>query len=265
MSAIGSVSTAASVLRRNPTILLVGVLFVALSEVTILLDVYVGPMAQLLAYPLSFLVTPFLLGGIITLIDEGLDGSTQLGSFVRGGKENYVSMLGATVLFGLIVIGASVVSGILLVIVGVGTAAGGGGALGIGIGVVFLSVSMTLLMMFLQFYDAAIVVSDAQAIESIPHSVRLVWNNFISVVGFSIVFFVSQLIGQGPGIALFLSAVEVTETGETVIASESTLYLSIAVTIVLGTVMLAYAYTYFITYYRSILEDESPSSSVTAD
>lgn len=256
MSAISSLSTAATVLRNNPAILLVGVLFVLLSEVAVLLDAYVSPLAQLLVYPLSFLVTPFLLGGIITMIDEGLDGSTRLGSFVRGGKENYVSMLGATVLFVAIIMGVSFLGTLLMVFVGIGAAAAGGGVGGVAIGAVLLFVVMALLFMFLQFYDAAIVVSDARAIESFSHSVGLVRRNFLSVVGFSVVFFVIGLIGQGPGMALYLSAVEFTETGETVIASESTLLLSVAVTLVLGTIAMAYAYTYFVTYYRSLLETE---------
>nr|WP_244510217.1 hypothetical protein [Natronobacterium texcoconense] len=213
-------------------------------------------MAQVLVYPLSLLVTPFLLGGIITMIDEGLEGTTRLGSFVRGGKENYVSMLGATVLFAVIIMGVSFMGGILMMIVGVGTAAAGGGLVGMGIGFVLLMVVMALLVMFLQFYDAAIVVSDARAIDSFSQSVSLVWNNFLSVVGFTIVFFVISLIGQGPGMALYLSAIEFTETGETAIASESTLFLSIAVTLVLGTFAFAYSYSYLVSYYRSILEDE---------
>lgn len=261
MSVTGSLSTAVSVLRNNPVILLIGVVFVLLGEISVLLDIYVGPLAQWLFLPFSLLVTPFLLGGMITMINEGLEGSTRLGSFVRGGKENYVSLLGATFLFVVLLMGVSFIGSLLMVFVGVIAVVAGGGMAGIVIGLVPLLAVLALLFLFIQFYDAAIVVSDAKAIESFSHSVGLVRDNFLSVVGFSIAFLAITLLGQGPGMALYLSAVEFTETGETVLASESTLYLSVAVTLVLGSVTMAYAYTYFVTYYRSLVDDPAAATS----
>ncbi|WP_255193363.1 hypothetical protein [Natronobeatus ordinarius] len=260
MSVIGSLSTAVSVLRNNPVILLIGVFFILPGEISVLLDIYVSPLAQWLFILISLFVTPFLLGGLITMINEGLEGSTRLGSFVRGGKENYVSLLGATFLFVVLLMGVSFIGSLLMVFVGVIAAVAGAGLAGIVVGAVLLLAVLALLFLFIQFYDAAIVVSDARAIESFSHSIGLVRDNFLSVVGFSIAFLVITLLGQGPGMALYLSAVEFTDTGETVLASESTLYLSVAVTLVIGTIAMAYAYTYFITYYRSLVDDPAAAT-----
>ena len=214
------------------------------------------------------LVTPFILGGFLTMIDEGLDGSTRLESFVRGGKANYVSMLGATLLFGAILFGVSFAAMFVLIFAGVGAIAAGSG--GGGMGIVLAGMAMAMLIvaviyMFLQFYDTAIVVSDAGAVDSFSQSVDLVRQNIVSVVGFTLVFSAIQLLGQGPGMALYFSALEFTEPGTgtgtgtdagQTVASESTLFLSTAVTVVFGTLATAYAYTYLVAYYRSFLESD---------
>ncbi|APW99592.1 hypothetical protein CHINAEXTREME_18255 [Halobiforma lacisalsi AJ5] len=229
-------------------------LFTLFSESYVLLDAYAGPIAQLLSVPVSIFVTPFFLGGFITMVDEGLEGSTRLGSFVRGGKENYVSLLGATILFFAIFTGLGFGGLLLMAFIGIGTAAAGGGGGGFLVAGILLLGLFAVVLLCLQFYDAAIVVSDASAFDSFLQSISLVRRNFLGVVGFSIVFVVISLLGQGPGMVLYTMALEFTETGETMVASESTLLLSAAATVVFGTLGLAYAYTYFVAYYRSLIE-----------
>lgn len=260
MSAIGSLSTALTALRKNPIVLAVALLFTLLSESYVYLEAYLGPIGQVLVLPVTILVTPFILSGFLTMVDEALDGSTRLESFVRGGKENYASMLGATLLFGVILFGVSFGAMFVLVFAGVGAvAAGGGGGFGVMlVGMAIAGLIVAVVYMFLQFYDAAIVVSDVSAVDSFSKSVSLVRQNIVSVVGFSIVFAVISLLGQGPGTVLYLMAHDFAETGtgQTAIASESTLFLSTAVTLVLGTLTTAYTYTYLVAYYRSLLEND---------
>ncbi|WP_117364474.1 DUF7847 domain-containing protein [Natrarchaeobaculum sulfurireducens] len=254
MSAIGSLSTALATLRAHPVILVGGLFFVLLGELSVLLDVYLGSLTQLLVVPLWLFLTPFLLGGFVAMIHGALEGSTSVGTFVRGGKDNYVSMLGATVVFVGILIGLSIVGTVVLIIAGAAGFAVGGGIVVVALVSVVLLVGFAVVFMFVQFYDAAIVVSDDRAIDSFSRSVGLVSQNLASVIGFSVVFLALTLLGQGPGMALYLSSVEFTQTGETVVTSTSTLWLSIAVTLIVGTIVTAYAYTYFVAFYTSLLE-----------
>jgi len=257
MSAIGSLSTALATLRDHPVILFGGLLFALLGELSVLLDVYVGSLAQLLATPISLFLTPFLLGGFVAMIHGALEGSTSVGTFVRGGKDNYVSMLGATLVFVGIFIGVSIVGTIVLVVAGLAGFAVGGGLVVVALVGVVLLVVLAVVFMFVQFYDAAIVVSGERAIDSFSHSVGLVSRNLASVIGFSVVFLAITMLGQGPGMALYLSSIEFTQTGETVVTSTSTLWLSIAVTLVVGTIATTYAYTYFVAFYTSLLGESA--------
>lgn len=50
-----------------------------------------------------------------------------------------------------------------------------------------ISVIGLLLVVFLQFSPVAIVVSDDRAIDSLIHSAGLVWQNFLSVLGYTLI------------------------------------------------------------------------------
>lgn len=267
MSAIGSLSTALTTVRKNPILLAGGLLFALFSESYVFLEVYGGMLAQLFVWPILIFAMPFFLAGFIAMVHEATDGSTSLESFVHGGKENYVSMLGATVLFMVIIFGLSFAAMFLLVFAGIGALAAGGGGGGLAIMLVGIVIAVLIIgvVMFLQFYHTAIVISGAKAVDSFSKSVSLVRQNLVSVIGFSLIFFVIGLLWQGPGMALYMMSIEVTETGETLIASESTMYLSVAVSLVLGSIGMAYAYAYLVSYYRSLVENDPTDVAVAAD
>ncbi|WP_246999351.1 hypothetical protein [Halosolutus gelatinilyticus] len=257
MSAIRDLSTAWAAFRSNPVILVGALFLVGLGEVSVVVNAYVSSViAAVLWLPWIF-VFPFPLGGLLTMANEALAGSTDLGAFVRGGKASYVSLLAATIVFAVIVISVSFAGVIAAAVVGVGTVAASG-SVGAAVIVVFGLVGLLvgLVVLFLQFYDAAIVVSGVGAIDSLSRSAALVRRNFVSAVGFSLVSLAISAIGQGPGMALYLTATETTEAGAIVVTSGSRFALSVGLTLVLGTIASGLTYTYLVAYYRSLVATE---------
>lgn len=105
-------------LRRNP-VLFVPVLVVALFQLPQLVLQGSNPLlASLISFGLSLVyivAVPLFQAGLLGMADEALDGVTSLGSFLREGRANYVSMLVAY----LLVLAASFVLVIVAVIGGV--------------------------------------------------------------------------------------------------------------------------------------------------
>ena len=267
MSAIGSLSTAVSTLRANPIILLAGLAFVLVSEVVVLFEL-VNPLLPLLGYPLMILVYPFVLAGMIGLIDRSLDGRVSMDDFVDSGRSNYLSMLGASLLLAAIIVVVTVAITVVAVVVGAvaggALLAGGGDDLGTGVllvislVVLFAAGLLFLVYMFLQFFDTAIVVSGNDAVESISTSVGLVRRNLLSVVGYTILFGLVSFVPRIPDTVAYMlgSTPElIDEVGFDIgLTSQQLLGLSIGLSLVFGTIALSLAYTYHVAYFRSIRE-----------
>jgi hypothetical protein len=204
-------------LRRNP-VLFVPVLVVALFQLPqLVLQGWNPLLASLVSFGFSLVylvAVPFFQGGLLGMADEALDGVTSLGSFLREGRANYVSMLVAY----LLVLAVSIV----LVIVGVLGAVFGGALLFVGggqpgvaqlavlgvVGLVILLAYLTLVF-FVQFYGQAIVLEDCGAIDGLRRSVGLVRRNLLSALGYSV------LVGVlGGVVGLFLGAVSLLSSPE---------------------------------------------------
>lgn len=265
---LGSLSTAVGRLGRNPVIL-VAALLVTLVSVGITLLGFVEPLLANLGSLFSIFVWPFLLAGLIGLIDEARTNRARLATLFSTGKSNYLSMLGGTLLVGIIVITVVFVSTIIAFVVLLSATVGATAGLTSG-GVSLLLVAAVLLVfvpyfavyLFVQFYNVGIVVGGESAGSSLSHSVSLVRQNVLGVVGYTIVFMLLQLIGNLPGYAvLFLGALELTEAGEWVIASESLFAASGALILVLGTITMALAFTYHVTFYDAIRSEPTGQSS----
>lgn len=201
MGAISSLSTASRTLKRN------GVLFAAAFVVMLINAVPSGFSAVLppteagilsfLLSGVSLVVMPFLMGGLLSMAYEGLDGVTRFETFVEGGKDNYLRLLGAMVLF-------AVLFGAVATIVALGTAvvfvfvlgmnaAGAGGSVvapSAGLAVIALVgllgvLAVALPMFFFQFYAPAVVVSDLGVVASFKRSAALVRRNLVSTLGYT--------------------------------------------------------------------------------
>lgn len=162
-----------------------------------------------------FVVEPFLAGGLLGVSRDALAGDAALEAFIRHGKRVYLRLLAARlaqVLLTLIFFGAFFVAVAILVIalVGIGSLTSGSpeaaiGALGI-LGIVFLvggfiviTVTYYLIGFAIQFHPAAIVVEDADLVESVKRSVGVVRANPLSALGYSVlVAVVSGAIGAIP-------------------------------------------------------------------
>ncbi|MFC7080285.1 DUF7544 domain-containing protein [Halorussus caseinilyticus] len=214
MGAISAFSTAAGTLKRNGVLVVAA--FVALlvnalpSGVVALLPASVGPFVSLPVSGLVLLAVPFLLGGLLSMAAEGLDGVTRLGTFVEGGKEYYLSILGALLLFAVVmtaittifVIGIAVVG---VFVLGMGTSGLGGSVASPGAGIaafalvgLLVGLGTMLPLFFLQFYAPAIVVSDLGVVASFKRSAGLVRRNFVSTLGYTAL---TMLVGLVAGVA----------------------------------------------------------------
>ncbi len=198
MGAISALRTTGGALARNP-IIFVGTFIVALVGVLIQAPRYVvqAPLVSVLVGLLGsialFFVSPFLLGGILGMATEAITDRTSLGTFVRVGKTRYVTLLLATLLYGLLVFAlliAFAVIGVIAAVVFGFVLAGSGGDPGVGalvalaLVVLALLVAFFLFYFFFQFFSVAVVVDEASVAGSFSQSYRLVRRNLLSTLGY---------------------------------------------------------------------------------
>ncbi|RDZ45880.1 hypothetical protein C5B86_09075 [Haloferax sp. Atlit-19N] len=210
MAAISSLQTALRGIRSNPVLFLAGL---ALGLVT--LPQLATQLAQIPIVPtalmaVTFFVTPFVAAGLYGMADEAVDsgGSTSLSTLTDVGREKYVPMLlanivqlGIVIAFGIVFLIVAVVMAISL---GLGGLAAGGGdvsnfALGggflVGLAVLgLIGLAYFVVIFLVQFYPVAVVVGDKGAIESFGESYRLVRNNIVPSLGYSVIRFVVGLV-----------------------------------------------------------------------
>lgn len=256
MSAIRSISTAVTTLRENPIILVGGLLFVIVGELS-LLPLFSGPVVTVGLFLIQiFVLWPFIIAGFIGMVNAAIDDSTNVGQLLQSGRSNYVPMLGATVLFTILMMVLGIVTAVATIIGAVGTDTSiiSGAALFVG----FLFI--VLISIVFHFYDTAIVVSDTNTLGAFSHSASLVRRNFLNVIGYIVLFSLISFIPRVPDMGLFFLAVELPnpEAGQTsyVIASEPLFALSVVLAVTLGTVTTALAWAYHVAYYRSIHSDD---------
>jgi hypothetical protein len=201
MAAIQALRESLSALGRNPVLFLVGLLYGV-----VLLPQQATQFAGVPAVPtllqiLTFFVTPFVVAGLLGMADEALDGETSFSTLTRVGKARYVPLLvgnliefALTLAFGIL---AAIVGAVLAVVV-----LGSGGNAGVGV-VAALVVGAVVLLFFLvyffiQFFPVAIVVGEADAVDGFTESYRLVRNNVVSTLGYSVISFVVGIVTTLP-------------------------------------------------------------------
>lgn len=282
MGAISALSTSVDALKRNTV--LFGVAFaVAIANFgfTGVTAVVPPETAVLVSLPLSvatFLLTPFFVGGMLAMAEEGLDGLTGLGTFVAGGKANYLRLLAASVLFAvlmIVVVFAVVITVAVVSVFAVGTAGGiadaanSAGGLVV-FGLLLLGVVAMLLPLFVfQFYGAAVVVSDLGPVAALKRSARLVVRNVVPTLGYTAVALVVGLVvGVVATFVSLLTRPEVYSTPTvTVPEGAAGLVLGVAaVAVVVTAVASAFGSVYQVAFYddcldRTAFDDDAPAEA----
>ncbi|WP_247002903.1 hypothetical protein [Halosolutus gelatinilyticus] len=219
---------------------------------------------SLLMTVLLIVFLPFFQGGIIGMGREAITGRTSLGTLVRVGKSNYVSLLLAY----LVLLAVNFALGILaffgILIGGVGiVAADGDPSLG-AIAVVALFGLLVLLAyllvsFFVQFYAHAIVLSDTGLVDGFKTSVSLVRRNLLSAVGYTVILVVGgAFLGLLSVAAAFafapdqLPGVDVPELTLPLLVAAAAVYL-VAIAIA-G----AFYATYSVAFYLDLQSDPTP-------
>jgi hypothetical protein len=268
MAVLKALPPAVSGLLRNPILIVVTALYGVVQLPQLLLqgsDPLVAAAVSLAFTGLFVFVIPFFQGGLLAMGDEAIAGETGLGTLIRAGKANYVSLLLAyLVLFALnFVFGIVVFVGAL--IGGVGVFLGGGdpslSALAVVVGIgALVALAYLLLVFFVQFYAHAIVLSGTGLADGFRRSARLVRRNWVSVVGYTVLLVIGGaffgLLGAG-ATALFT---EESLFGWALPAASTPLLVGAAIVLVLSTGIMGALYgTYSVSFYREI-EGEAESA-----
>jgi hypothetical protein len=269
MVMVSAFKDGSAALRANPTLLVAGLLVGAGGQLQYLDQVVDSPLVSAGASLGWLVVFPFVLGGFIGTARAAIEGTdASIHQFVTTARTHYVRLLVATVAFLLIILGTAIGAGTVGLVFGVGsmalaaineTAAFVGGVVSL---VVWL-VSLLVVIMFVQFYDAAIVIEEQSVTDSFRRSVALVRANLTSVVGFSLVW---TLLVNLFFIPEYLVQLTVTDAAPAEVLPVD-LGIPIAVLLPIGTVLsavgFAYFYTVYTAYYLRLISDAPLSADAT--
>lgn len=273
MGAISALSTTGRALKRN------GVLFAVAFAVTLVNIIPSGssavlpPMeAAVLSVLLSgvlLFVAPFFIGGLLSMASEAIGGVTRFETFVAGGKENYLQLLGAMLLFAVLfgVFATVVVVGLTttaIFAVGMNSAGAagpmGGNAGAMGTVALFGLVGgflMLLPLFFLQFYAAAVVVSDLGVVDSFKRSAGIVRRNFVSTLGYSVIAGLAGLVAGVAGLPVSMTSGYGRFDATTTAAPEFGLgfvFAAVLVSVLVSTVVAAFGVVYQVAFYEDCLD-----------
>jgi hypothetical protein len=253
-------------LRTDPLLLVAGLLVGVASQLQSV-ALFIESPALSAGVSLAWLIAfPFALGGFIGTARAALEGAdASLARFLAAGRTNYVRLLAGTVLFALLVLGTAV--GLVGFVLGAGVVAlavvSEAAALVAAAGsVVAWLLSVLVVVLFVQFYDAAIVVDGASVTDSFRRSAGLFRSNLASAAGFSAVWFVLLNAVRLPEYLLELT-LAVGSSG----AVPPDLDLPLSALLVLGVALsaagFAYLYTVYAAYYLR-LTAASPADPASA-
>lgn len=265
MKPVAALSRSIDTLQRNPII--VAILFgFALVSTGISAVQMINPLLVYLAMGAIYLALPFLIGGLVAMVADGLTGKSSLDTFLSGGKSNYVGLLIGGLALGVVMMILYFVVLIALAIfaafvLGIGMA-GGLSTASLLIVAVFGLVGFVVVMLpwFLsQFFPAAMVISGDGVTDSFRRSVGLVRSEFLSIVGFDVLTFLISFVTQIPTIYLFYTVFQSRDfqsqpVGTTIFDLMSTTQLALffGSSLVAGTIVGSLVYTYYVAYYDEL-------------
>ena len=214
MSAIDSISVGVDALKRNLVPLYVVGAIIAVGGGLVVGLQHFPRLGLLLALGVGAIwlfAEPFVSGGYLAMLDEAIDGETDYDTLAEEGKENYLNLLIGRIL----VLGAEYalwalvgVAIFVMLIVFFGAAIGAAAAeeatavlaastlflVAIPVLVVFAWLLTIIVGFFIQFYAVAIVLEDENFAQGFVRSAGVVKNNPLSVLGYSLVVWVIQLL-----------------------------------------------------------------------
>lgn len=209
MATIQSLIESFGVLKRNPVVFGVGLLYAVIVLPQSVLSLMGIPLVPRLLQILTFFITPFVVAGLLGMVYEGRVRTTGFGTFTKVGKAKYVSLLVGNLIQFVIQV-AFIAAAFVMVIFTIGlsfSAAGSRSALrGIGIVAVALFGGLflvyLLVMFFLQFFAPAIVADNVGVIEGYSRSIGVVKRNIVQALGFGVLNLLFNLLLVLPAIAL---------------------------------------------------------------
>ena len=240
-------------LRENPILLVAGLLIGGGSQLQYVDHLIESPLISAGVSLAWLLVFPFVLGGFVGTAQGAIDGTgASLSCFFTAARTHYLRLLLATVLFVLVVLGTAMGLGVIGFVLGIGTMAlaaiheMAGFATGVGSLLLWL-VSILVVIMFVQFYDTAIVIENKSVTDAFQRSIGLVRSNLKSVIGFSLAWLVLL---NGFFIPDYLLQLTMTDTRPADVVPID-LGIPIAVLLPIGITLSAIGFAYFYTVYTA--------------
>jgi hypothetical protein len=255
MAVVSAFKDGSDALRANPVLLVAG-LFVGIGSqlqyVAHLIDSPILSAGVSLAWVVVF---PFVLGGFIGTARAAIDGKdASLAGFFAAAWTHYRPLFAGTVAFVMLVFGIAVGLGLAGFVFGLGAMAlatvseAAAFAVAVGSTAIWL-LSILVAVMFVQFYDTAIVIEDKGVAESLRRSVELVRSNIRSVAGFSAVWVVLLNALYIPEYLLRVTLTDASPADGVPIAPGLSVAVLLPIGIVLSAIGFAYLYTVYTAYY----------------
>nr|WP_049987871.1 hypothetical protein [Halobellus rufus] len=256
-------------LRANPILLIAGLLVGIGSQLQYVDYLSESPLVSVGASLAWLLLFPFVLGGFIGTARAAIDGSnTSVTVFVTEARTHYLTLLLGTVLFVVLVFGTAIGLGLVVFVLGIGSMALAvihemlAFIAGVGSILAWL-VAILVVIMFVQFYDAAIVIEDFGVTDSFRRSISLVRSNLKSVTAFSLVWVILLNAFFIPEYVLQMTMTDVGPAD--VVPIDVGIPISILVIIGAGlsAIGFAYFYTVYTAYYLRLIAaaPRAPESS----
>lgn len=222
-AAIKALLDGAKIIKRRPTVLLVGAGAVIFAWVLTALLGFIPLVGPLIA---NVLVVPLALGGMIGACRAVAKGEGPGSGFLSALSDDWLGLIGAYGLLQLLAIGVGIVVAVVLVVVmfvlvftlpaaSSGGGGGGGGALTAGLFgglliVLYVGLGLAGLVfgMIVQFIDAAVVIDDASPVGAFTRSWNLVKTGPLSVLGYTLLRgIVANLVILGPGLLVVVLSI----------------------------------------------------------
>lgn len=262
MVTVSAFKDGAAALRANPVLLVAGLLVGAVSQLQYIGQLIESPLLSAGVSLVWLVGFPLVLGGFIGMARAAIEGTdVSLTRFVTESRTHYRRLLLGNVLFVLLVLGTVIGLGLVGFVFGIGSIALAAinemAAFAAGVGSIVVGlVSILVVILFVQFYDAAIVIESKGVINAFRRSVTLVRSNVTSVVGFSLAW---ALLLNAFLIPEYLLQLTLTDAGPAEVLPVD-LGIPIAVLLPLGiglsAVGFAYLYTVYTAYYLRLIAAE---------
>jgi len=247
-------------LRANPILLVAGLILGGGSQLQNVDHLVESPLLSAGVSLAWLIVFPFLLGGFIGTARVAIDGTdASITHFFTAARTHYLRLFLATVLFALLVLGTAIGLGFIGFVLGVGSMAlavineMAAFAAGV-ISLLFWLVSILVVILFVQFYDTAIVIEDESVTDAFRRSVGLVRSNLQSVAGFSLAWLVLLNVFFVPEYLLRLTMTDAGPADVVPIDLGIPLVVLLPIGIGLSAVGFSYFYTVYTAYYMRLID-----------